>query len=92
MITSLDHHLHHLGFVSGGFHLGQGSTMDELGAQSSGLPISETEFYWCTAALLCLPTGYGSSHAKAEVELSKQPTEPEVFTFLLSDLLQTYGL
>ena len=41
MITSLDHHLHHLGFVSGGFHLGQGSTMDELGAQSSGLPISE---------------------------------------------------
>ena len=83
--------MRHLGFVSGGFPLGQGSTIDGLGVQSSGLPVSETKFYWYTAALLCLPTGHGSSHAKTEVEL-QQPTEPEVFTFLLSDLLQTYGL
>ena len=74
MITSLDHHLHHLGFVSGGFHLGQGSTMDELGAQSSGLPISETEFCWCTAALLCLPTGASSgfAHLKSVSAASSQ--------------------
>ena len=46
-------------------------------------------FYWYTATLLCLPTGYGSSQAKTEVELSRQPTEPEVSTLLWSDSFAT---
>ena len=41
----LSNHLHHLIIISGGYYLGQGSTINVPGAKSSPLPICEIEVF-----------------------------------------------
>lgn len=56
------HHLRCLVIISGGYHLGQGSTTSGPGANSSPLPVFQIKFYWHRATPICLHTEYGFSH------------------------------
>ena len=77
-------------FISGGYHLGQRSTIDGPAAMSSSLPISEIKFYWNTAAPFCLPIEYGGSHT--ETTESSFCDSPQSLKYLLSNPWQKHWL